>query len=102
MNALLGLWQAEYPALREPARARAAHAHVTGTLRRLPGPYGWAVRAALRIVPGWAWRARMPGVRQLLAATTTLALYAAFEGVTTDETETDRLRRPGDRVRSGR
>lgn len=102
MTALLKEWRADYPPLRHPARARAALAHVTGTLRRLPGPYGWLARAALRTMPAALWRAGLPGVRRLRTATTTLALYGAFEGVTADETADDRLRRPGDRVRSRR
>ncbi|MFI9328346.1 hypothetical protein ACIGZJ_12480 [Kitasatospora sp. NPDC052868] len=100
-SGLPAYWQRHYACLRATGAAGAAERHVQGTIATLPLPYRLGYCAVLRAIPAlfrcagghsvhrapaaadrvaMARLGRLPGVAQVLRASTALALYGALDG----------------------
>ncbi|WP_329485564.1 hypothetical protein OG618_03030 [Kitasatospora sp. NBC_01246] len=100
-SALPAYWARHYACLRDPAAGAAAERHVRGSVALLPLPYRLGYAAALRALPalfrcatghslrlapasadrtGMARLGRLPGVAEVIRASTALALYGALDG----------------------
>ncbi|WP_406192679.1 hypothetical protein OH807_01380 [Kitasatospora sp. NBC_01560] len=102
-SGLPAYWARRYACLRDPVGAAAARDHVRHTVALLPLPYRLGYAAVLRAVPalfrcasghdlrraptaadrtGMARLGRLPGVAEVIRASTGLALYGALDGRT--------------------
>ncbi|MFF2043711.1 hypothetical protein ACFVVX_25155 [Kitasatospora sp. NPDC058170] len=100
-SGLPAYWQRHYASLRTAGAADAAERHIQGTIATLPLPYRLGYCAVLRAMPAlfrcagghslhrapaavdrlaMARLSRLPGVAQVLRASTALALYGALDG----------------------
>ncbi|MED7950205.1 hypothetical protein [Streptomyces sp. BE303] len=100
-SGLPAFWAHRYACLRDPAAAAAAQDHVRHTVALLPLPYRLGYSVVLRAVPtlvrcagghdlrrapaaadhaAMARLGRLPGVAEVIRASTALALYGALDG----------------------